>query len=734
MHRSAIISKLGIVLVLMLVAAACVPYFAGSQSVSVDQVGGNLVLRWSDAIDVDEGGFVDYYHLDINGTSIEIDHPTIACELGGLTSGQTYNIAVTAYDNDGDWSGVIGGPVSHIGTLSTTYVAASEGLGAGPPTCVPLADSTAQLIAPAPIVAGGSATFDIEVTLGSGVTTGGGIAVGMHHASEWIMQVSAPLAKNHVAATTTGGAVLDVERHIAVPEGMFVDTTPGLFSDFQFHWLSIARVTSGELVEGDKVVFTFGSNANAIDVPRSSSINDQELRITIDDDANGVFDAIAESPTLRIVHAPAAHFAGVAPSQVTIGQSVDLVIRAEDQFLNLASDYSGSVSLHDENGTLLQSGVALTDGMATTQIVLNSQGHHRIRITADAGNLEGRSNPLRAYATLPAQRLYWGDLHGHTGISDGLGENAEQYFAFGRDVGALDFIALTDHGNFDWAANVAAVQSYHDPGEFVTLLAQEAGAQRDHMNLYFRSDDTEHISQWQTTYAGFLNWTYNQYNTASDEAITVPHHFTYNRGNPLYPFGIWDDRIVRLAEVYSAHGTNEYFGNPRSLNAASTDQTKYLQGGLAAGRKFGVIAASDNHDSKPGRTAWGRYPGGLAAVWTTDLTRDAVWDALWNYRTYGTSVDRIYVEVDVDGHGMGESFSTGSATVDLAAYVIGKTDVVDVTVVHNNQDVATISTTTGLIETTQTVDLDPGENFVYLRVTQDNGERAWSTPVWITRT
>ncbi len=40
----------------------------------------------------------------------------------------------------------------------------------------------------------------------------------------------------------------------------------------------------------------------------------------------------------------------------------------------------------------------------------------------------------------------------------------------------------------------------------------------------------------------------------------------------------------------------------------------------------------------------------------------------------------------------------------------------------------------GLVELAQSVELELGENYMYLRVEQDNGERAWSTPVWITRT
>lgn len=43
-----------------------------------------------------------------------------------------------------------------------------------------------------------------------------------------------------------------------------------------------------------------------------------------------------------------------------------------------------------------------------------------------------------------ALRLYWGDVHGHTGASDGKGSVAE-YFRYARDAAKLDFAMVTDH-------------------------------------------------------------------------------------------------------------------------------------------------------------------------------------------------------------------------------------------------------------------------------------------------
>ena len=47
----------------------------------------------------------------------------------------------------------------------------------------------------------------------------------------------------------------------------------------------------------------------------------------------------------------------------------------------------------------------------------------------------------------PAQaqfHIYWGDMHGHTVISDGKG-NLDDYFTHARDNAKLDFVVVSDH-------------------------------------------------------------------------------------------------------------------------------------------------------------------------------------------------------------------------------------------------------------------------------------------------
>ena len=158
-----------------------------------------------------------------------------------------------------------------------------------------------------------------------------------------------------------------------------------------------------------------------------------------------------------------------------------------------------------------------------------------------------------------------------------------------------------------------------------------------------------------------------------------------------------------------------------------------MQAGLADGLRFGVIATSDNHDSHPGRsTQQGAYPGGLVAFRAKELTREDIWDALHNYQVYATSMDRIYMDFSINGAWMGSEL-TSSDPVHIHYEIIGQTQNFKVSLIRNNEAIRTDNISNGAM----VIDFDDlptiEKNFYYLRVEQDNGERAWSTPIWINR-
>src|SRR5262249_32266642 len=107
-------------------------------------------------------------------------------------------------------------------------------------------------------------------------------------------------------------------------------------------------------------------------------------------------------------------------------------------------------------------------------LVADAPGDVDLRLMAD-GEEVARANPLRVVAAAPLRR-YWGDLHGQSGETIGMG-SAESYFRYARD---LAFIDMVGHQGNDfqitdafWAELNRLTAAFDAPGRFVCLPGYE---------------------------------------------------------------------------------------------------------------------------------------------------------------------------------------------------------------------------------------------------------------------
>jgi len=599
----------------------------------------------------------------------------------------------------------------------------------------PVGEGTARLIPTGNMVAGSAVSFEIEFTVGpSGIAVGGGILINVHHAAMWpTPQFEHPKSPDFVTVQTPAD---NLELSRIARQNRF--KSPNKFD--RIHNKGVhATVTNVPLEPGEVVRFRFGASPAGTRVPRSADRVAQH-RVMVDVDGSGVFLGIAESPTYDIVAGPVAQLFVTAPSVAVVGEVVDIVIRAEDQYWNRTTDLDAGVTLSGLPQTKTQI-IELVGGIARVELPVKEAGVIRARVEVMAGDgisaeaaagLVAESNPVVVAARSPEYRIYWGDIHGHTNLSDGLGESPEEYFAFGRDEADLDVCALAEHGWSSLEEVRRAVKAFHDPGRYVTILGHEWGASHPDAgdkNVYFRSDDEVAFSGWPHSAEELFETLEAAYGDNTDRRIIVgPHHFTYNSSKGGRPFKTWDARFERFVEVYSAHGMSEYHGNPRMLHGA--DPKRFMVEGLAAGHRFGVISSSDNHDSRPGRNSWGQHHGGVAAFVAEELTREAIWDAFWNRRVYASTTARIYIDLHIDGHLMGEEFTAvGPPSIEYTVH--GCDDEMEVFLLKNNQELRVTASETGTVkEAFEDTDFD-GDSFYYLRVVQADGEWAWSSPIWV---
>jgi hypothetical protein len=589
----------------------------------------------------------------------------------------------------------------------------------------------AEIVKPETLIAGKAYEIVIEVTNGSEpIPVGGAVMLTVHHAAghEMKFQVNNPNSPGYVTVVgeTADNFRLETDEWLTVKEKLFADMgSPSRSSNSLFHKGVLATVTKKPVEPHEKIRFTLGANGQKLTLP-DSEISEHEFRVSTDVDGDRKFENIAVSPVIDILADNAAGFAAFVPADIQAGRDFEMLIRAEDSNLNTDFRFNAKADIFDEQDRLIKRGVRFEKGLAKTIISVAKPGHQRFRIRS--GQLSGRSNPCMVSTDMPRYKIFWGDIHGHTDVSDGLRKTIDEYYEYGRDHAGLDVCAVTDHGYFDWPQTKNSAKKFYQPHKFVTILGQEGGT-TDHINYYFKSFDEDHIQTWPSTLEGVIEQLNKQYDVKNRAVIAGPHHFTYNRGSDDYPFGIWDEKIFRFVEVCSAHGTSEYLGNPNPCPGAC-QEFKFMQAGLAKGRKFGVIGSSDTHSSQPGRNSWGDYRGGLVAFLAEELTFDSIWDAFYSYRVYAAALERIYIDFKINGSPMGTTVK--SSPSNTAAYtVIGKTDKLGVTLIHNNKEIRTDSCDNGIVKIETELAAETGSNFAYLRVVEDNSQRAWSTPIWI---
>ena len=344
--------------------------------------------------------------------------------------------------------------------------------------------------------------------------------------------------------------------------------------------------------------------------------------------------------------------------------------------------------------------------------------------------------------------VYFGDIHTHSGTSHdpqrrGCGTGTpEENHAFARDVANLDFYALTDHEwqmpeGRGWDLRQEMAERYNEDGRFVTLLGYEWGLGYGQRCVYYELGGQPLYSYFEKAPTPTVLWELLE--KTSGRAITIPHHPSWSKV-PL-DLNYCDPRFDRLFEVYSIWGNFEYDGAVLP-GAGDRFQGHCLRDVLRLGYRMGVIASSDGHDAHPGdaQGLLSRNPhklhylgSGRAVVLAEELTRQAVFDALYDRRTYGTTGEPIVLDFRVNGLLMGGEIPADSLCEppDIEVEATGTVPLTRIVLIRN-----------GEIAHVQPCDARRGHlswrdqdyetaAYYYVRVEQRDGEMAWSSPIWI---
>jgi hypothetical protein len=293
-------------------------------------------------------------------------------------------------------------------------------------------------------------------------------------------------------------------------------------------------------------------------------------------------------------------------------------------------------------------------------------GVHRVDVAEAGGALRAVSNPIVCTSEAGPYALQWGDPHG--GQLE-MAAKIPDFYRYARDVAGIAFCGYQPNGHrvsaADWAVQQRVEREFYQPGRFVPLPGFEwTGEPRDggHHNVYFRRHDrpirrSTHLPNIadepdRDTDLPHILDVYRAYR--STDTVIVPHV-----GGGRADLHYHEPDLEPVIEVTSTHGTFEWF----------------LEEALKRGYKLGFIGGSDGYTGRPGAEYPGhqerRYAkGGLAALYARELTVEGVLEALKARRGYGTTGARIYVQLDGDGHAMGEEYTTATLPT-ITARVVG---------------------------------------------------------------
>lgn len=336
-------------------------------------------------------------------------------------------------------------------------------------------------------------------------------------------------------------------------------------------------------------------------------------------------------------------------------------------------------------------------GMRRFDFQISTEGVHYILVHDSLKGKTYWSNPIVVQDSTIS--LVWGDIHSHSLLSDGSGMPRENYY-FARVVAGLEFASITDHGenlhlDNGWSYIQAATNAANDPGRFVAFQGVEwtsSGGPHTpswgygHLTFIFSGDEMGRISADIQKTADEL-WDYLDEFTSEtgDRALAEPHHCVRQPFIQDWAACLNHPEYMRVAEAYSVHGSS--LVNPHSqwneTGTVGQPETEIpgssINEALSMGLRLGFIANGDSHDGFLGhsishtRAFIGHqyppaydssrvpqpYPSGVTGVFVENITRQAVFNAIYNRATIANSdYGRPYVRFSVNGLRPGDNDST----------------------------------------------------------------------------
>ncbi len=601
--------------------------------------------------------------------------------------------------------------------------------------------------------AGQLVTLRVEITVARpNIEKGDGLVVGVPFGVS-LPQLVKPAQEGYTTFSSNSRAVLTIEHHPAKEQFLQI------------------LVRDGVLRAGEKVKLVIGDRREGSPGIR---LPYQAVRDALVPCCRLLENKLSRlSPRLDIANQTYSLLRGHLTPTYRQGDGVDFTLVAEDEYGNRCPEFKGSVNLVNQalfyNPPKKITFTAKDKGCK--RLSLRPRDRAELRVCCEHQGRSFVSNPcLRLDKTFP-YNLYFGEIHAHCEISFDAARSLDEVYQYARDTAALHFAAAADHQTaiknltgyathgaslpmFEmkdmparWQLTCDKARQYNDPGRFVTFPGFELvpSGNPGHRNLYFLEDYPQMLKApdgWQPWQQDILNPYLKKH-----KALVIPHHPAISWGSMVSKkfageglvYSDVEGKHQPVVEIYSKHGSSEYFGARRPLRGQVLGH--FAADFLAAGHKFGFIGGSDTHQGNPGSSLSRsgpfttlQYRNGLAAVWARELTRESLWQAIFARRTFATSYNKSIVLFYVNDLFMGEEgVIKGPRTIRLK--VLSAEKIIKVEIIKNNRVIAAENTHQPMpdfeLELVDKKKSGRKEDFYYARVIETEGDIVWSSPVWV---
>ncbi len=376
--------------------------------------------------------------------------------------------------------------------------------------------------------------------------------------------------------------------------------------------------------------------------------------------------------------------------------------------------------------------------------------------------------PVKAQNTHPSiggYNVYYGHLHNHSDASDEVYSTPSSQYLYAKNTAQLDFFGLANHDHDDnftlakWNIIKSTADLYNQNGVFTTFYGFEWSSTYlyGHIAVINTADYCYSKSSIHTeapivsNFNDLMIWLSNRSNGVA--FLNHPGAFAPQVAGSNYEFSNGtanghfksapSNQIVGMELWNKTNYFDNYYDNQNKLGFNTTDNKGYYDEALARGWKIGAMGSLDNHAQ-----TWSLGSNqARMAILANNLTRADLLAAIQAKRFYSTEDANLALSFKIGGQEMGSSITTpGSKSVNVIVSDGNSNDTFFKIILHKgsfstdpNINTPNIThqytwTSTSIIPNqacSTSVEAVAGD-YYYVEVIQDDGNRAISSPIWIT--